>query len=254
MKSVYGPVSSWRLGRSLGIDPICNEEKICSFECVYCQLGEGKKIYERQEFVSLKRLKEDLKLIGDVEADVITFSGTGEPTLAKNLKEMVDYVRTVSNLPLAILTNSSLLTTEEVRTTLYRLDIVVSKLDAPNKMLFKTINGPYQGISFEKYLEGIRAFRKNYSGKFALQIMFVEKNKEYAGEMAELARDLEPDEIQINTPLRPCKVKPLSKEEIQEIKSAFSGFKRVVSVYEAERPEVSPVNLGEIQKRKRPKP
>ena len=254
MKSVYGPVSSWRLGRSLGIDPICSDKKICSFDCVYCQLGEGEKTYERREFVSLEKLKEDLKIIKDVKADVITLSGTGEPTLAKNLREMVDYVRSISDLPLAILTNSSLLAEKEVRDVLYGLDIVVAKLDVSNENLFKDVNRPHGGISFDKYLESIKKFRENYSGKFALQIMFVGENKKYVQDLANIVKELDPDEVQINTPLRPCAVKPLSKEEILEVKNAFSDFKNVVSVYEAERPEVSPIDLNEIQKRKRPKP
>ncbi len=121
-------------------------------------------------------------------------------------------------------------------------------------MLFRAINKPYEGISFEKYLEGIKTFRENYSGKFALQIMFIDTNKDYTEEIAELAKELKPDEIQINTPLRPCAVKPLSEEEIKRIKDAFSDFKNVVSVYEAEKPRVEPIDIKEIKIRKRPEP
>jgi len=254
MKSVYGPVSSWRLGRSLGIDPVCSERKICSFDCVYCQLGHGIKTDKRQEFVSLEKLKEDLKLIGGAGADVITFSGTGEPTLAKNLGAMIEHVKTVSSLPVAILTNSSLFSDADVHRALSRLDIVVAKLDAPNPSVFSAINRPYEGIRFEKYLEGIKNFRKSYTGKFALQMMFIDINRDYAGEMAEIARVLEPDEIQINTPLRPCAVKPLSRAEIERIKEFFSAFRNVLSVYDAEKPEVKPIDIEEVRKRKRPEP
>jgi wyosine [tRNA(Phe)-imidazoG37] synthetase (radical SAM superfamily) len=252
MKAVYGPVSSWRLGRSLGIDPICSDKKICSFDCVYCQLSSGEKSYERKEFIPLEKLKEDLKLIEGVEADVITFSGTGEPTMAKNLKEMIDYVRTVSDLPLAILTNSSLLAEKDVRDALYKLDIVAAKLDAPNEMLFKAINRPYKDIEFDKYLKSIKTFREDYCGKFALQMMFIEKNKAYANEMVDIARELEPDQVQINTPdPEPYTVKPLSEEEIKEIRKSFDGFKDVI--YEKKRPEVKPIDEEEVRKR-RPRP
>ena len=254
MKSVYGPVASWRLGRSLGIDLINKEEKACSFNCIYCQLGDTKPIYERKEFINLEKLKKDLKLIKGIEADVITFSGTGEPTLAKNLGDIVDYVRSISKLPLAILTNSLLLSNEEVKNALYKLDIVVAKLDAPNEELFRKINRPYEKISFEEYLKGIKTFRKNYKGKFALQIMFIKANKEYAKEIAKIAKEIKPDEIQINTPLRPCPITPLNKDEIKKIKDIFSDFKNVHSVYEAKKPEVKPIDLKEVQKRKRPEP
>jgi wyosine [tRNA(Phe)-imidazoG37] synthetase (radical SAM superfamily) len=254
MKSVYGPVGSWRLGKSLGIDPICSEKKICSLDCIYCQLGKGLKTCKRQNFISLEKLKEDLKIIKNVEVEVITFSGTGESTLAKNLNEMVFYIKTISSLPLAILTNSSLFFNKDVRDVLNKLDIVVAKLDAPNETLFQKINRPYKKIKFKSYLAGIKKFRKKYSGKFALQMMFVEENKNFADEMVKIAREIKPNEIQINTPLRPCAVKPLTKSAIKKIKSKFSCFKNVISVYEAKRPKVIPLDLKEVQKRKRPKP
>ncbi len=256
MKAVYGPVSSWRLGRSLGIDPICRTGKVCSFDCVYCQLGKTKKkTLERKIYVSTKKVLKDLnEALSKVEADVITFSGIGEPTLAENLKEVIDYVKEETSLPLAILTNSTLLTDKDVKEALGKLDIVVAKLDAFDKESFNKINQPPKGLSFEEYVEGIKFFRKNYSGKFALQMMFVEENKNFAKKMAEIAKEIDPDEIQINTPLRPCMVKPLNREELVGIKNNFKDFKNVISVYEAKKYEVRPLDLKEIQKRKRPKP
>ncbi len=257
MKAVYGPVASWRLGRSLGIDPVCSETKVCSFDCVYCQLGKGEKTVERKEFVSLQKLEEDLKPIKNVEADVITFSGTGEPTLASNLGEMIDCVRKTSSLPIAVLTNSSFLSNGEIEKVLNGADTVVTKLDAPNESVFKAVNKPHEKIGFEAYFEGIRKFRGNYAGKFCLQIMFVEANKGCAEEIAELAEELTPNEIQVNTPLRPCAVKPLNEKELAEIESVFKGvksFEKTFSVYEAEKPSVKPMDLNEVKKRKRPKP
>jgi len=259
MKTIYGPVSSWRLGRSLGIDLICKPKKVCSFDCIYCQLGKTKeKTLKRKIFVKtekvLKELKENLP---KVKADVITFSGTGEPTLAENLEEIIDFLKKETNSPLAILTNSALLDDKAVKSALNKLDIVVAKLDTFDEDSFREINNPAKGISFKKYIEGIKSFRKNYSKKFALQIMFIKENKNFAEDIAEIARKIEPDEIQINTPLRPCRVKPLTKLEIEKIKKEFSGFKNVISVYEAEKPKVSPLDIldiKEIQKRKRPKP
>ena len=255
MKSVYGPVSSWRLGRSLGIDPICSQRKICSFDCVYCQLGHGTKTYQRRVFVDTDTIRRELQeALPQVEADVITFSGTGEPTLAANLGEVIDYVRSVSRIPLAILTNSSLLGDENVVRVLYNLDIVVAKLDAHNQALFKKINQPYQGLDFQRMVEDMIKFRRVYDGKFSLQLMFVPENERYAEDIARIVERIGPDEIQINTPLRPCKVRPLDSERIQRICEEFRSLGNVISVYEAERPEVCPLNLEEIRKRKRPEP
>ena len=256
MKTVYGPVSSWRLGRSFGIDLICKPKKACSFDCIYCQLGKTKqKTFKRKVYVKTEKvLKELNESLPKIEADVITFSGTGEPTLAKNLLAVIKSLRKSDKLPLAILTNSTLLADKSVANTLNKLDIVVAKLDAFDENSFQKINKPAGRISFKKYLEGIKSFRKIYTGKFALQMMFIKENKNFAREMAKISREINPDEIQINTPLRPCSIKPLTKLEIKKIKKEFSDFRNVISVYEAKKPKAMPLSIKEVRKRKRPKP
>lgn len=251
MKTVYGPVPSWRLGRSLGIDPVCAERKTCSFDCSYCQLGRTLvKTSDRKVFVPAERMISDLKeILPRVEADIITFSGTAEPTLAANLGGIVDEVRSVTGLPLAILTNSSLMNRQDIIGDLLKFDIVVAKLDAPNQELFEKINRPAPQITFDKVVNGIRDFGKAFKGRLALQMMFVEENNGYALEMATLARKIQPDEVQINTPLRPCAVKPLSPTEINGIKSHFKGL-NVISVYDSKKPKVSVDDLSEVRKRR----
>lgn len=256
MRTVYGPVSSWRLKRSFGIDLICKKKKVCSFNCIYCQLGRAGQItLKRKIYVKTKRVLKDLdEILPKINADIITFSGTGEPTLAKNLREIIDFLKRKTNLPLAILTNSTLLLDEEVKDVLNKLDIVVAKLDAFDEKSLKEINKPAKGVSFKKYLEGIKNFRKSFPGKFALQIMFLKKNKNSAKKIANLAKKINPDEIQINTPLRPCRVKPLKQNEIKRIKEEFSNFRNVISVYEAKKPKVLPINIKEVHERERPAP
>ena len=86
MSIIYGPVPSWRLGRSLGIDLLSTPEKTCSFDCIYCQLG--RTIHQRRqpkEYVPLSRLVSELEQVRWIKADYATFSGVGEPTLARNL-------------------------------------------------------------------------------------------------------------------------------------------------------------------------
>ncbi len=250
MKTVYGPVPSWRLGSSLGIDLICGG-KTCSFDCIYCQLGRTlDKTSERRIFVETYRVGKDLKeIIGRVDADVITFSGTGEPTLARNLGDVIDLIRTITDTPLAILTNSSLLHREEVGGELRKLDIVAVKLDAPNKKIFENVNKPVNEINFDMILDGIREFREGFDGKFCLQLMFVRENKNYAGEMARLTREINPDEVQINTPLRPCPVKPLERGEIEGIKKKFHGL-NIVSVYDKRKFSVSAFEPREVLRRR----
>lgn len=255
MKTFYGPVSSWRLGKSLGVDPICSEEKICPFDCVYCQLGSNKPIYTRRKFIGLGKLKKEVNQVRDLEPDldVVTLSGTGEPTLAKNLEEIIDFLKNQFNLPIAILTSSSLFSDKDVISTLSKIDNVVAKLDASNKRTFKKINRPHGEIDYCDYLEGLRDFREKYSGIFSLQVMFIGENKDEANELASIAKELDPDEIQLNTPLRPRKANPLNKKEFREIKRIFDDLGNVKCVYDAKKPKVQPMDAEEVQKRKRSK-
>ncbi len=261
--------------------------KTCSFNCIYCQLGRTtNSTTERKEFVSLAQLAEELNAIavsrspepfdsrhsegakrpknltqdklheGEAKqsliADYVTFSGTGEPTLANNLGQAIELAKSISPLPVAVLTNSSLMSREDVRYDLAKADVVVAKLDAHNQALFSQINRPVVGLLFDDIVEGIRLFRREFSGKLCLQIMFIDANKDFASEMAKVASSLSPDEVQLNTPLRPCDVKPLSLSQMASIKGNFDNLKNVVTVYEAPRPEVTPLNLDETLRR-RPK-
>jgi wyosine [tRNA(Phe)-imidazoG37] synthetase (radical SAM superfamily) len=256
MKSItYGPVPSWRLGRSLGIDLLSTRGKTCSFDCIYCQLGiTTNPLAERREFVSIEKLEKALASLRGIGADYATFSGMGEPTLASNLGRAIELARTILHLPIAVLTNSSLMPRDDVRNDLARADLVVAKIDAPTEEIFHQINRPYIKYKYTLHdiIQAIESFRMTYGGKLALQMMFIEANMGYAAEMAKLAKTLSPDEIQVNTPLRPCPVKPLSPEEISTVCSQFEGFSHVMTVYEAETPDVTPLDL-EATLQRRPK-
>jgi len=197
MKTIYGPVSSWRLGRSLGVDLICSKEKICSFDCIYCQLGKTfKKTAQRNNFVSIEKMRAELvTALQVITPDVITFSGTGEPTLAKNIDLAIQTIREISNAPLAVLTNSSLMNKKDVRSTLSKLDIVVAKLDAPNEEIFRRINQPADNITFKEIIDSIKKFKKIFTGKLALQIMFIYDNMQFVDEIAQLTNNIKPDRI-----------------------------------------------------------
>lgn len=247
MKIIYGPVPSWRFGRSLGVDPTAVGENICPFDCIYCQLGRTKrKTLVRKEYTPLTQMKNELgKLKKDIKNrfDVITFSGTGEPTLNSKIGEMITFAKKFG-LPVVVLTSGSLIPKEEVRSALSKADIVSIKLDAPNERIFQKINRPVKGITLAMIIKGIKKFRKEFHGKLCLQMMFVDANKNKAKEMAELAREIKPDEVQIDTPLRPSRVPPLSPAEIEKIEKEFKGM-NIISVYRKKRPKVKPYDLKE---------
>ena len=251
MSILYGPVSSWRLGRSLGVDLVSTTGKTCSFDCIYCQLGGTVHLLvRRREFVTISRLAQELETVKNIVVDYVTFSGVAEPTLASNLGQAIELVKSVLGLPVAVLTNSSLMLREDVRRELAQADVVVAKVDAPNEELFRQINRPRIKSTLDELLQAIKLFREGYRGKLALQMMFIKANRSHASEMAKLAEELSPDEVQLNTPLRPCAVSPLTPEEITAIRQEFSGVKGVVTVYEALRPGVTPLNLKETLRRR----
>jgi wyosine [tRNA(Phe)-imidazoG37] synthetase (radical SAM superfamily) len=247
---IYGPVPSWRLGRSLGIDLLPADGKTCTFDCIYCQLGRTTRpLAERAEFVSIEALARELEGVRGVPADYVTFSGMGEPTLAANLGEAVRLARSILGLPVAVLTNSSLMPNADVRRALGYADMVVAKLDAPNEELFRRISRPLLSCSLEDIVRAISLFRAGYQGRLALEMMFVRANKGLASEMAALAARLSPDEVQINTPLRQSATAPLTREEIAVIREQFTGLP-VRTVYEAARPRVRPLDVGETLRRR----
>jgi wyosine [tRNA(Phe)-imidazoG37] synthetase (radical SAM superfamily) len=247
---IYGPVPSWRLGSSLGIDPISQETKICTFDCVYCQIGETRLLTdERKTFIQTSDIIGEINSLPSLKIDYITFSGAGEPTLAANLGQMIKEVKKIRPEKIAVLTNSSLMHMEDVREDLACADLVVAKLDASSQNIFELINKPIKDIKLDIIIRAIKDFKNCYLGKLALQIMFMEENKMFAKEIAQIAKEINPDEVQINTPLRPCGVKPLSREELSQIKKHFEGL-NAISVYEAEPKDVKPVSKKDTLRRR----
>ncbi|MEM7773003.1 MAG: radical SAM protein [Cyanobacteria bacterium P01_A01_bin.37] len=204
-ESLYGPVQSWRFGRSLGVDLIgmCST---CSFSCVYCQLGDiQQKTTQRQVFVSTDQIRyelDEIDLLAPV--DVVTLSGSGEPTLALNLDEIIACVKERVDYPVVVLTNGSLLDKVAVRAALQSADQVVIKLDAVSEHDLQRINRPVSGISFRSILAGIKTFSEEYAGHLAIQTMLLKPWP--LNTQAHYLRNIQslmPDEVQLNVPSRP---------------------------------------------------
>ncbi len=249
-KYIYGPVPSWRLGSSLGVDPIQGREKVCSFDCLYCQLGRTEIFTaRRKKFVATSEVMKEINSLPPVKIDYITFSGMGEPTLAKNLGEMIRAVKRARKEKVAVLTNASLMYRKDVRRDLLKADLVAVKMDASSEKLLRKVNKPTGGITLGRIVRSIKDFKAAYKGKLALQIMFVKENEKYAKEIAGIAKEIGPDEVQINTPLRPCAVKPLTRNKISRIKKYFQPL-NAVSVYESRRKKVRPISTEETLKRR----
>jgi wyosine [tRNA(Phe)-imidazoG37] synthetase (radical SAM superfamily) len=186
----------------------------------------------RKIHVPVEEILKELSMLPPVKLNYITFSGRGEPTLAANIGDAIRAVKALRKEPVAVLTNGSLMDNDRIREELSLADLVAVKLDAATQKLLQKINRPARSIELRSIVEGTKEFRHYYQGKLALQIMFWAANRDQVTELISLAERIRPDEIQINTPLRPGGTAPLSRGDIFRIKAAF--------FYARERGELDP--------------
>jgi wyosine [tRNA(Phe)-imidazoG37] synthetase (radical SAM superfamily) len=236
MKYVFGPVPSRRLGMSLGIDIV--PFKNCTFDCVYCQLGvTTRKTIDRGNFVPQDEVLAEIREVIDKKADnidFITFSGSGEPTLNAQLGEMISRTKVFTDIPVAVITNGSLLYMDDVRNDLSEADLVVPSLDAITDSTLAKINRPYESLTAKMLVDGLRDFTQQFKGKIWLEIMIIKGINDDMGELkqtATLVRDLKLDKIQLNTVVRPPAedfALPLTAEEMKEIASLFDDRVEII--------------------------
>ncbi len=228
----FGPIPSRRLGRSLGINNI--PFKICSYSCIYCQLGKTLKMKStRKEFYSVEKIfntvkdkVEKAKYKGE-QIDYLTFVPDGEPTLDINLGKEIDRLKSLG-IKIAVFTNSSLLTYEDVRLDLVKADLVSVKIDAVDTEIWKKINHPHKAIDLYSILEGLLLFRQIFDGKLISETMLVNKvNDDHynINKLAQFIADLKPDTAYLAIPLRPPAEKSVEPPEESTVNNCFQIFK-----------------------------
>jgi wyosine [tRNA(Phe)-imidazoG37] synthetase (radical SAM superfamily) len=209
MAYVYGPVPSWRLGRSLGVDPV--PLKTCNWNCVYCQLGRTRPVVNvRRDYVPADALLGELRqaLAGCPPQDIdwVTFVGSGEPLLHARLGDMLRAAQAMTSHPIAVLTNGSLLSRADVRDEIAVADAVLPTLDGGSPALYRRLNRPHPEVTFERHVEGLEAFRERFSGRLWVEVMLVSGVNDTDPALHALASALtriQPDEIHLNVPTRP---------------------------------------------------
>lgn len=209
MHYVYGPIPSRRLGRSLGVDPI--PLKTCNWNCVYCQLGRSRPVtHVRQEYVPREAILADLRhalaTIPAAEIDWVTFVGSGEPTLHSAIGWLIRQTQFLTDHPIAVITNGSLLYLPEVREALLPAAAVMPSLDAGTPELYKKVNRPHPAASLERLVTGLKRFRQEYTGRFWLEIMLVSglnDTDEALRDIAAVLSEIRPDQVHLNLPIRP---------------------------------------------------
>ena len=207
MQYVFGPIHSRRMGLSLGIDPVQN--KVCTLDCVYCQLGAtSRKTLERGVYAPAEAVLEEVRSViaSGQKMDYITFSGTGEPTLNRDLGRMISQIKTMSSVPVAVITNGTLLHLEDVRADLMQADLVVPSVDAISPQVFARLNRPHPGIDCARMLDGLATFSRTYTGRLWVEVMLVQGINDTCEELQALTNYLnriDCEKIQINTVTRP---------------------------------------------------
>lgn len=237
MSKVFGPVPSRRLGQSLGIDTI--PSKTCIWNCVYCQLGRTRPVTnERRSYFPrediLEEVRSALKTHLPGAIDWITFVGSGEPTLHSDIGWLVQEVKALTSIPVAVITNGALLYLPEVRAALSVADAVMPSLDAGSAALYRKLNRPHVQATFKRHVDGLVAFRNGYSGKLWVEVMLVKGCNDSEAELRELAKVLErvhPDEVHLLLPTRPPAetwVRPTDEEGLLRARSILGQVARIV--------------------------
>jgi wyosine [tRNA(Phe)-imidazoG37] synthetase (radical SAM superfamily) len=205
----FGPVPSRRLGRSLGINNI--PPKICTYSCVYCQLGRTIKMQvDRLAFYKPEEVLRDVQ--DKVEKaretgetiDYLTFVPDGEPTLDVNLGREIALLRRLG--PVAVITNGSLIWREDVREELGQADWVSLKVDAASEEIWRQVNRPHGGLQLKSIQDGMLEFARGYAGELATETMLVEGINDGADELRKVAdflARLQPDRAYLSIPTRP---------------------------------------------------
>ncbi len=241
-KHIYGPVPSRRLGVSLGIDPV--PLKVCSFNCVYCEVAKTTQLtLERKEYIPaeeiLSELSEYLKTYPG-KIDYITFSGSGEPTLNSKIGYMIREIKKMTSIPVAVLTNSTLLHLPEVREELLPADLVKCTLDAADDKYLRRVNQPAKGVTAEKIISGIIDFRKAYKGTLLIEIMLVKgvnDTEENYRALSKVLPEIKADKVQINTVVRPPAfgfAKPLDDEELKFAQKIIGNGAEIIKPFNRE--------------------
>lgn len=222
---LFGPVPSRRLGMSLGVDLV--PRKVCSLDCVYCEVGQTTKLtLERQEYISYTKITQELShyFENNPDPDYITFSGSGEPTLNSRIGDVIQFIKcNKPEIPVAVLTNGTLLYDPQVRAELNGADLVLPSLDAATTEVFNKLNCPSTELTLERYLQGLISFCQEFSGRIWLEVFILPGYNDDEAELKalrEIILQLDPDSVQLNTLDRPGTVSNLRGATKAELRRA----------------------------------
>ncbi len=214
---------------SLGVDLV--PRKVCSLDCVYCEVGKTSHLtMERKEYIPREKIQAELFTFfrSNPDPDYITFSGSGEPTLNTQIGSLIQFLRKLRpGIPVAVLTNGTLLSDRRVRNELKEAQVVLPSLDAATEETFRKINRPHSSLTVERHLQGLVDFRKEFEGEIWLEVFILPGYNDSLDELESLKAAIEtirPDRVQVNTLDRPGCVEGLRSASRKELQRAVSLF------------------------------
>ena len=215
--------------------------KICTFNCVYCQLGRTQgTASERREYLPIEDILEELNswIANNTqkakELAYITLSGSGEPTLNIKIAQLIAGIRKITAVPLAVITNSSLLDIPEVRKDLQEADLIVPSLDAVTDGVFQRVDRPNHQIKIEHIIQGLKDLRREFKGKIWLEVMLVKginDDLRHIKKIKEAIDQIKPDKVQVNLPVRSTAepgIAPPNKSKLAKIKKILGDNCEIV--------------------------
>lgn len=233
---VYGPAPSRRLGQSLGVDLV--PYKTCTYDCIYCQLDRTThKTTERSEWLSPDEIVTEIREKLNPAPDYITLTGSGEPTLYASIGALIAGIKAITAIPVAVMTNGSLLWKPDIRKSLAQADLVMPSLCAGTEYLFKYVNRAHPNITFDKMVEGLIQFRREFQGQYWLEVFVLSGVTTVEAQVENLARCIErinPDRVQVNTVVRPPVegyATPVPKEQLERIARRLHETAEVIAEY-----------------------
>ena len=218
------------------MDPVV--PKTCTLDCVYCELGPTTdRTVSRRPYVPVDGILEELgaRLAENPDLDFITLSGSGEPTLNSDIGRLIDGIKEMTDVPVAVLTNGTLLTDPEVRAELANADVVAPSVDGVSRAAFERVNRPHESLDPAVIADALVAFAREFRGKIWLEVVFVEGLNDDSGEVDRIAGiidDVKPDKVHVNTVVRPPAAphaRALTQERLEEIAERFGPTAEVIA-------------------------
>ncbi len=229
----FGPVPSRRFGLSLGVNNI--PPKHCTYSCIYCQIGRTIHIdIRRKEFYDPRKVVEEVvRKAEETGPEIVTFVPDGEPTLDLHLEEEIRGIKEALDIPVAVITNSSLLFLREVREALSLADVVSVKVDAVTKGVWKLVNRPHPELDLDDILRGLLEFSSSFSGRLLTETMLVKGINDAEGEaekVGSFVSKLNPDISYIAIPIRPPAEPWVEPPDEEALSSYYLTFKEASGV------------------------